>query len=231
MHHWLIKVLLKGLYSCFLLCFTSWWCTATPPAWFSCCNLSSASVKVSSFFKQKRRINEDGNDLHSTCALRSPQALLGGQNILTGKVQNKNLITLVCFFDCLQGSPIIFGVFWINSSFSLPRTFVSSHQHEFKDRHMILCLEMPQEQMTPCSGASFWPDLAPFAFPFLPQPLLRETPPAEEPLSSDPVCCTAGPQGKKCIYVIKNCSAMVSGKLLSGCLAQPITCLESIQPS
>lgn len=97
------KVLLKWLYShsCFLLCFTSWWSTATASSLIQLLQSWFSLSKISSFYKQKgRRINEDANDLHSTWALRSPQALLGGQNILTGKLHNKYLLTWVCFFNC-----------------------------------------------------------------------------------------------------------------------------------
>lgn len=47
-------------------------------------------------------------------------------------------------------------------------------------------------------------------------PLLREIIPTQPPLSPGLVCYIAGPQGKrKCIYIIKNCSAFVSGKPFS----------------
>lgn len=78
--------------------------------------LGSASVKVGSFCPEKgRRINEDANNLHSTCALRSPQSLLGGQKSLFAlqvKLQNRNFIAWLCVLGCPSDSPIICSVFW-----------------------------------------------------------------------------------------------------------------------
>lgn len=90
-----------------------------PPAWFSpgktWFSFSKSRLVLS---RKAKRINEDANNLHSTCALRSPQSLLGGQKSLFAlqvKLQNRNFIAWVCVLGCLCDSPIIFSVFcWKN---------------------------------------------------------------------------------------------------------------------
>lgn len=90
-----------------------------PPAWFSSGKTWFSFSKCRLVLSRKaKRINEDANNLHSTCALRSPQSLLGGQKSLFAlqvKLQNRNFIAWVCVLGCLCDSPIIFSVFcWKN---------------------------------------------------------------------------------------------------------------------